>query len=267
MDMLANYQLASKNKIPVMGLGTWQLKPNTEETVLIALGLGYRMLNTSREYGNQADIGEAIKISVVNREDVYLIATIEETDEAYEAALSNIETLGVDYVDLTLIHRPPLYGAGEELWEGLMRAKKEGLTKDIGVSNYSVRLIKKLVESTGEMPAVNQIEWSPFGFSLEMKKFCDENGIIIQAHCPLTRGKRLDNPILIDLATIYGKTPAQMLLRWNLQHKIIPLAKAAHADHLIENIDIFDFVITAEDMDVLDSLNENYSALGSPLYE
>lgn len=266
MDLSSKQQLSSSREIPVMGLGTWQLKNNTAATIELALKLGYRLIDTSGDYGTQPGIAEGIKRSGLAREEIYLVSKVEETDDSYEAVISNLRELETDYADLMLIHRPPLYGAGEELWEGLMRAKREGLVKDIGVSNYPVKLIKKLIESTGEAPVVNQIEWSPFGFSVDMRVFCDDNEIVIQAYSPLTRAERLDNQILVDLASSYGKSPAQMLIRWNLQHKILPIPKANQEEHLIENLEVFDFVISDEDMDVFDSLNEGYSSLGSLPY-
>lgn len=174
-----------------------------------------------------------------------------------------------------LIHRPPPIGAGEELWEGLIRTKKEGLTRDIGVSNYSIELIEKLIEASGEVPAVNQIEWTPFGFSEQMLKYCSENKIIIQAYSPLTRAERLSNETITQLAKKYNKTPAQILIRWNLQLGTVPLPKANQKKHLEENIDVFNFeikdkpsyfVISDEDIKLLNDLNEGYSFLGSLPY-
>lgn len=164
-----------------------------------------------------------------------------------------------------LIHRPPADGVGEELWRGLMQAKEEGLTRDIGVSNYSIEQIQALIDRTGEVPVVNQIEWSPFGYSRAMLDFCNEQGIIIQAYSPLTRTTRLDNITLQNIANAYNKTPAQVIIRWNLQHGVIPLPKANQRTHLKENIEVFDFELTDEDMVTLDGLNEGYSSLGASL--
>lgn len=258
--------LHTGNKMPVLGLGTWQLTNNTAGIVANALELGYRLIDTSSDYETQPGIGEAIRNSKIDRQSIYLTTKVEETDNAYQRAKSNLEELGLEYVDLLLIHRPPPAGAGEDLWEGLIQAKKEGLTKDIGVSNYSDDLIDKLVEAGGEIPTVNQIEWSPFGHSEQMLKYCRDKKIIIQAYSPLTRGKRLNDEILIRLAQKYGKSPAQILLRWNLQIGTVPLPKASQRSHLEENIDVFDFEISDEDMNILGSLNEGYSSLGSLPY-
>lgn len=170
--------------------------------------------------------------------------------------------MGVDYVDLMLIHRPPPTGAGEELWEGLIRAKEEKLVKDIGVSNYSAELIDRLIEVSGEVPAVNQIEWTPFGYSEDISTYCSEKKIIIQAYSPLTRAKRLDDSTLVELGGKYKKRPAQILIRWNLQLGTNPIPKANQKQHLEEDLEVFDFELSEGDMKLLSSLNERYSSLG-----
>ncbi len=187
MDRDLKIQLRTGNEMPVFGLGTWQLTRDIAGTVAYALELGYRLIDTSSDYGTQPGIGEAIKSSNIERQNIYLTTKAEETDDAYKRTKANLEELGLEYIDLMLIHRPPLLGAGEDLWEGLIRARKEGLTKDIGVSNYSIGLIERLIKASGEVPAVNQIEWSPFGYSEAMRKYCSERKIIIQAYSPLTR--------------------------------------------------------------------------------
>jgi Aldo/keto reductases, related to diketogulonate reductase len=227
MDAASTVVLRTGNRMPVMGLGTWQLSRDTAGTIVAALQLGYRLIDTSGDYGTQPGIGEGLKRSGVDREQIYLQTKVEDTDEdAYEALQYNLEELGQDYVDLVLIHRPPRSGAGVELWDQLIQAKVDGLTRDIGVSNYSVDQIQELINATGEVPAVNQIEWSPFGHSEDMLAFCKQEGIIIQAYSPLTRTERLGDPTITDLAKMYGKTPAQILLRWCLQLGTVPIPKS-----------------------------------------
>lgn len=174
--------------------------------------------------------------------------------------------MGLDYADLILIHRPPKEGVGEQLWDGLIKARADGFTKDIGVSNYSIPKLESLAKASGEVPVVNQIEWSPFGHSKEMLKFCNKNDIIIQAYSPLTRAERLDNDALAELAQTYQKSPAQIVLRWCLQLGVVPLPKANSAKHQAENLDVFNFEITEQDMARLNGLNEQYSALGGLPY-
>jgi 2,5-diketo-D-gluconate reductase A len=266
MDINSTIQIASGNAIPVLGLGTWQLTDGTTDAVVSALGFGYRLIDTSGDYGTQPGIGEAIKRAGTPRDQLFITTKVEETDNAYQAVRKNLSELKQDYADLILIHRPPRTGAGEELWHGLISAKREGLAKDIGVSNYSIGQIETLVEVTGETPVVNQLEWSPFGHNLNMLEFCQDNGIAIQAYSPLTRRTRLSDETLQEIATAYHKTPAQVLIRWNLQLDTIPLPKANQRRHQQENIDVFDFSINPDDMAALNGLNEEYSSLGTLPY-
>lgn len=266
MDKNATKQLHTGNTIPVFGLGTWQLTHDTADIIAYALELGYPMIDTSSDYGTQPGIGEGIKKSKLVRDSLYIVTKVEETDDAYERTKSNLEELGLAYVDLMLIHRPPEKGAGEALWEGLIQAKDDGLTRDIGVSNYPIPLIQKLIDFSSEVPVVNQIEWSPFGHSDEMLTYCTGNGIVIQAYSPLTRTTRLDDLTLGRIATNYGKSPAQILIRWNIQLGTVPIPKANQKPHLNEDIDVFDFELSENDMHTLSGLNEEYSSLGSLPY-
>lgn len=266
MSKDSTVQLHTGNAMPVFGLGTWQLTNDTAGSIAYALELGYPLIDTSSDYGTQPGIGAGIKQSKLVRESIYITTKVEETDDAYERTRSNLQELDIEYVDLMLIHRPPPEGAGEELWEGLIKAKKEGLIKDIGVSNYSIELIDQLIEASGEVPTVNQIEWSPFGHSKDMLKYCDEKKIVIQAYSPLTRAKRLDDQTLAQVGEKYRKSPAQVLIRWNLQFGTVPLPKANQKLHVEEDIDVFDFELTDEDMKLLNNLNEHYSSLGSLPY-
>lgn len=267
MNPQSSVTLHTGNPMPVMGLGTWQLTKNTAETVQAAFDLGYRMIDTAEDYGTQPGIAEAIKRSRIDRSSIYLVAKIEETDEPYEATRKYLGELQSEYADLMLIHRPPANGAGERLWRGLVQARQEGLARDIGVSNYSVAQIEALAEATGEVPAVNQIEWSPFGHSEDMLNYCKERRIILQAYSPLTRATRLAEDALAGVASTYERTPAQILIRWNLQRGTVPLPKANQRGHLEEDIDVFDFEIGSKDLALLTDLNERYSALGGLPYD
>ena len=266
MDSDTTVRLHTGRSMPMLGLGTWQLTRDTAGTVEEALRLGYRMIDTSGDYGTQPGIGEALRRTDVRRDDIYLVTKVEENEDAYEATQRNLDELGLEWADLMLIHRPPRTGAGRELWEGLIRARDEGLAVDIGVSNYSIEQIDELISSTGETPAVNQIEWSPFGWSREMLDFCARHGIVIQAYSPLTRARRLDNERVRSVAARHGRTPAQVLLRWSLQRGAVPLPKANRRDHLAENLQALEFELSGTDLDVLNSLNEAYSSLGSLPY-
>ncbi len=260
MNPQSTITLRTGNPMPLIGLGTWQIRD--AKTVETALELGYRLIDTSGDYGNQPEIAEALSRVEIPRPQIYLVTKIEPHENAYEATKENVEELEVDHVDLVLIHHQPRNGYGEDLWNGLLRARKEGLTRDIGVSNYSVRLLKALIEGSGEIPAVNQIEWSPFAYSQEMLDLCRKHNIVIQAYSPLTRKDKLKDKTLSRLASKYQKTTAQLLLRWNLQLGTVPLPKASQRKHLQENLDVFDFEITEEDMNVLKNMNQDFSLWG-----
>jgi diketogulonate reductase-like aldo/keto reductase len=258
--------LLTGNEMPLLGFGTWQLRHHTVETVTRALEAGFRMIDTSGDYHTQRGVGEALRNFGVDRDSIYLVTKVEEGADAFAIVQDNLRELRLEYVDLALIHRPPQDGVGEQMWRGLRRAKRAGLTRDIGVSNYSLEQIEDLVYLTGELPAVNQIEWSPFGHSPRMLDFCRENEIVLQAASPLTRARRLNDDKLGAMAARYGKTAAQIVIRWNLQSGVVPLPKANHTTHLVENLDVFDFEIGAADMAKLNGLNEHYSSLGSLSY-
>jgi diketogulonate reductase-like aldo/keto reductase len=262
----SNVLLLSGREMPVLGLGTWQLKHQTVDSVARALAAGYRMIDTSGDYHTQRGIGEALRANNIPRESVFIVTKVEEAGDSYETLRANLAELRIEYVDLVLIHRPPERGVGEGLWQGLRRAKREGMTRDIGVSNYTIEQIEELVYRTGELPVVNQIEWTPFGHSPRMLDFCHDNHIVIQAWSPLTHGKRLNDDKLTAMAARYGCTPAQLLIRWNLQLGVVPLPKANHDYHQRDNLHVFDFEIQQLDMAKLRTLNEHWSALGRLQY-
>jgi 2,5-diketo-D-gluconate reductase A len=259
--------LKSGNMMPTIALGTWELTSDTAATVATALKLGYRMIDTSGDYGTQPATGAAIARSGWDRSDLFIVTKVEEDEDIFAATCKNLQELQLDYADLVLIHRPPLRGDGRELWRGLMQAKADGLVRDIGVSNYSTALIDSLLQETDDVPAVNQIEWSPFGFSPAMLRYARERDIVIQAYSPLTRSERLDETALTKIADANGKSTAQILLRWNLQHGTVPLPKANRLSHVQENLNIFDFALSDAHMAALDQLNERYSSLGTLPYE
>lgn len=267
MDSNSTVTLNSGNKMPVLGLGTWKLNDNTADTIEAALKMGYKMIDTSGDYGTQPGIGQGLKQSGAKRDSYYLVTKVEEDDDAYGATKEDLHQLDLGYADLMLIHRPPSSGVGEVLYEGLQKARDEGLTRDVGVSNYSVDRLRELMDKTGETPAVNQIEWSAFGYSQEMLDFCEKNGIIIQAYSPLTRGERLDDETLKDIAAKHDVSPPLVLLRWCLQIGTVPIVKANQPDHMQQNLEVFDFELDKDDMRRLNGLNEEFSSLSSkPMY-
>ena len=253
--------LPSGNRMPLLGLGTWKLSVRTVDTLCNALELGFRMVDTAADYHTQRGIGDAIRACGFERDAIFVITKVEPDEDSYTATRKHLAQMRLDYADLVLIREPPEHGMGEMAWQGLRRAKREGLVRDIGVSSYSIDDIEDLVYRTGEMPAVNQVEWTPFGHSPRMLDFCRDNEIVILAGSPLTRARRLNDDKVGAMAARYGKTPAQLLIRWNLQLGVVPIPKANHVTHQRENLNVFDFEILPQDMVRLNALNEHYSAL------
>lgn len=251
--------LPSGHTMPLLGLGTAGLTRNTVESVRQAVAAGFRLIDTSHDYHTQRGIGDALRACGVARDSLYVVSKVAPDEDSVEALRRNLRELRLDYVDLALMQAPLDHGLGEAAWRGLRRAKREGLTVDIGVSNYSIDHIEELVYRSGEMPAVNQVEWTPFGHSPRMLDFCRDNGIVIQAGSPLTRAMRLNDNQLASMAARYGKTPVQMVLRWNLQLGVVPLPKANTPQHQADNLNVFDFEIVAHDMVRLSALNQHYS--------
>lgn len=252
--------LPSGNRMPLLGLGTRDLNFHTADTVCSALELGFRMLDTSPEYHTQRGIGDAMRACGFERHELFVITKVEPHGDTCAAIQKNLAQLRLEYADLALVQGVAPQDAGDQAWQGLRRAKRDGLAHDIGVSGYTIDAVEELVYRTGEMPAVNQLEWSPFGHSPRMLDFCRDNGILILAASPLTHARRLNDDKAGAMAARYGKTTAQLLIRWNLQNGVVPLPKANHVEHLRENLNVFDFEITPLDMARLNGLNEHFSA-------
>ncbi len=266
---MTNYEvtLLTGRTMPSIGLGTWELTDNTATVVATALQMGYQMIDTSGDYGTQPAVGQGLAKSGIERDKVYIVTKVEETGNAYATVVHNLKELDLDYADLILIHRPPANNTSEEIWRELIHAREEGVTKDIGVSNYSEDQIQSLFVATKVMPVVNQIEWSPWGWSQHMLDFCHDNNIVVQGYSPLTRGERLGETVLTTIGQRYDKTPAQIVLRWVQQLGVIPIVKAGQLLHLEENLEL-DFTLSDADVIQLCSLNDTYSALGDkPAYQ
>ncbi|MGH9456949.1 MAG: aldo/keto reductase [Thermoanaerobaculia bacterium] len=266
MDARTRLTLHTGRRMPFFGLGTWLLTRDTAATVEEALRLGYRMIDTAVDYGSEEGIGEALARTSVSRDEIYLVDKVEEDEDAYDATRARLATMKQEFADLILIHRPPSRGAGVDLWRGLIRARADGLTRDIGVSNYTTTQIDELIDATGEVPVVNQIEWSPFGWSREMLDYTIRRGIMTQAYSPLTRAERLGDATLGEIAREAGRSPAQVLVRWNLQLGTVPIPKANQLAHVRENLGAFDFELSDAQMERLGALNERYSSLGTLAY-
>ena len=251
--------LNSGARVPQLGLGVWQAGGATGRAVSSALSAGYRHVDTARVYGNEAPVGKALRDSGIARDELFVTTKLWNTDQGYDRALvacdESLKRLGLDYVDLFLIHWP-VADLRLESWRALETLFREGRARSIGVSNYLLPHLRELLEVAKVVPAVNQIELTPFLQRREVTALCREAGILLEAYSPLTRGKRLDHPQLVEIAARTGRTPAQVLLRWNVQHGAIVLPKSVTPSRIEENALIFDFELDLDAMATLDGLEE-----------
>ncbi|MCM3087716.1 aldo/keto reductase [Bhargavaea ginsengi] len=248
--------------IPVMGYGTVFLKGREAvDSFRHAIDNGYRLLDSAYNYENEGTLGEAIRQASVGRDELIVTSKLPGRYHEYSEALKAIEEslyrAQLDHFDLYLIHWPnPKEGKYVEAWQALIEAKKRGLVRSIGVSNFLPEHIEQLEKETGELPVINQIEMHPFFNQEEQRKWHDERGIVTESWSPLFRGRGvLSEPVIMDLADKYGKTPAQIVLRWHYQHGAVSIPRSAHPDRQRENLAIFDYKLTAEDMGKINSLN------------
>ena len=259
-------------EMPLFGLGVWQIPSGraAHQAVSVALQTGYRLIDTAKFYGNEADVGAAVRESGVPRDEVFITTKLWNDDHGFDPALKAFEAsrkrLGFPTVDLYLIHWP-VPRERRETWRALERILKEGSVRAVGVSNYTIPHLEELLSSSGVVPAVNQVELSPFLAQKPLIEFCRKHGIAVEAYSPLTKGHRLGDRRLKAVATKYGKSVPQILIRWGLQQGIIEIPKSAKPDHIKENAAVFDFEIRPDDMRAIDSLSEDLHVAWDPTGE
>eukprot|EP00933_Yihiella_yeosuensis_P037460 TRINITY_DN31403_c0_g1_i1.p1 TRINITY_DN31403_c0_g1~~TRINITY_DN31403_c0_g1_i1.p1 ORF type:complete len:296 (+),score=46.14 TRINITY_DN31403_c0_g1_i1:228-1115(+) len=262
--------------MPVMGVGVYRIDPgmSTEDAVKEALSVGYRMIDTAAFYKNERSVGEAIRYSGIPRSEIFLATKLWDEQHGYEAAQGavreSLQNLGVDYVDLYLIHSPHK-GKLLETWDSLLVMKASGLARNVGVSNFGIPHLKAIKDHGRELPAVNQIELHPLNWKERqpLLEFCKENGILVQAYGSLMSGKAefMSDEILTNLAEETGKTPAQLLLRWGHQMGLQLIPKSSHHDRLVENSNIFDFSLSEDAMYNISSMEGQLEEYWNPLEE
>ncbi|AMA73241.1 MULTISPECIES: aldo/keto reductase [Aneurinibacillus] len=261
-SMSNNAVLANGVKMPWLGLGVWKMSEGgeVEQAVKAAVRAGYRSIDTAAVYGNEAGVGKAIKECGVPREQLFITTKVWNKDQGYDSTLKAFEEsrnkLGLEYVDLYLIHWPGT-SKFKETWKALEKLYKDGLVRAIGVSNFKVHHLEELMADCEVVPMVNQVEFHPLLTQQELRHFCKEHRIQLEAWSPLMQG-HLDLPVLTELAGKYGKTPAQIVLRWDLQHGVVTIPKSTKEERIRENADIFDFELSLEDMAALDGLNKDH---------
>jgi diketogulonate reductase-like aldo/keto reductase len=289
LNINSTIDLNDGQAIPRLGLGVWLISSgkSCESAVRAALDVGYRHIDTAAFYGNEESVGKAIRGSAITRDQIYVTTKLwnsahGDPAKALERSLSKLK---MDYVDLYLIHYP----VAERLrsWRVLKGLRASGKTRSIGVSNFTIRHLTELLAKSETVPAVNQVELHPYLYQRDLLEFCRKNHIVIEAYSPLTHGERLADPKLVAIARKYptnlvsadvapsnapnkssqsarNKSTAQILIRWALQHDVVVIPKSANRQRIVEDADVFDFTISAEDMRTLDGFNENLRTCWDP---
>ncbi len=271
MFINTRWQLNDGCNIPILGFGLYQVAPGIEsqQSIRWAIQAGYRHFDTAALYQNEEDLGLVLRESVLLREEVYVTTKLWNSDHGYDQAKRaldvSLKKLKLEYVDLYLIHWP-VEEKRLDSWRALISLKNEGKVKSIGVSNYTIRHLTELLDTSTVSPAVNQVEFHTFLYQKELNEFCIKQNIQLAAYSPLMRGKKLDDKTLVEIAQKYHKSPAQIMLRWCLQHQVIPIVKSSSQKRILENIAIFDFEINEHDMNVLDQLNRNRHVAWDPTH-
>lgn len=254
--------------IPQIGLGTYQA--SDEEAVAMvetALGIGYRHIDTAMIYRNEAGVGEGLRASGVPRDQVYVTTKVWNTDQGFDAALAacaaSLDRLKLDHVDLYLVHWPvPARARYVDTWRALIRLREEGRVRSIGVSNFNADHLDRIVAETGIVPAVNQIECHPAFQQAALRAECARRGVAVQSWSPLGQGELLGDPVLQSIAQKHGRTVAQIILRWHLQHDLIVIPKSARAARMRENFDVLGFALDDEDLARIATLDDPAGRMG-----
>ena len=261
-------KLANGVDIPSIGFGTYKLGEEQEviDKVKLALNLGYRQIDIASFYGNEEGVGKGIAESGIDRKDIFLVTKLWNDDHGYEETINafnkSIKKLGVDYLDLYLIHWPNKLNS--ETWRAFEDLYKEGKVRAIGVCNFKIGHLEELKKTAKIMPMVNQIEIHPCKTQKDMIEYCNKNNIQVVAWGPIMRGKIFSLPLMLELSEKYNKSIAQITLRWHIQNGVIPIPKSSNEERIKANIDIFDFDISSEDIKKIDELNVNEDISGVP---
>jgi 2,5-diketo-D-gluconate reductase A len=263
--------LNDETQMPVLGLGVAKLSDaETESSVVAAIEAGCRLIDTAAAYGNEEAVGRAIAASGLPREELFVTTKLGTSKQGFESAQescrASLDRLGLDYLDLYLIHWPaPTLGKYVESFEGMIQARDQGHVRSIGVSNFTKEHLSTLIEETSEVPAVNQIELHPRLNQAELRQAHAECDVITQSYSPLGVGRLIDEPTVTSIAAEYGRTPAQVLVRWNLQLNNLVVSRSSKPERVAENLDVFDFSLEPEHMEAIDALHDGTRVLHDPM--
>ena len=255
--------------MPVLGLGVYDMyNSEAEAAVLDALSIGYRLIDTANLYRNETEIGNAVRKSGIKREEIFVTTKLGNPDQGYESALKAFDTslkkLNIDYIDLYLVHWP-IRGKRRQSWLALEKLYNEKQVRAIGVANYLIPFLEEMETYATITPALNQVEFSPYLYLHNLEQYCKSKKIQLQSYTPLIRGKKFNDSRLLSIASKYKKSPAQVILRWNIQKGISAIPKSSNKERLRENFDLFNFEIEEKDMFALDNLNENFRVVDDPM--
>lgn len=269
MPAIPAIKLNDGNTIPQLGFGVWQI-PNSEvgSAVAEALSAGYRSIDTAQGYSNEEGVGAAIRDSGIDRRELYITSKLRTRDQGYDATLKSfmgsLDRLGLDYLDLFLIHWPvPAQDKYSDTWRAFVQLQRDGRIRSIGVSNFLPEHLDRIIGDSGVVPAVNQIEVHPEFQQRDVRAFHQQHDIAIESYSPLGSGAALDNETIGAIASKHGKSPAQAIIRWHVQEGLIVIPKSTHADRIRANIDVFDFELDAEDMASIATLDRRGGKVGS----
>jgi 2,5-diketo-D-gluconate reductase A len=269
--MTPDIKLNDGHAIPQLGFGVFQIEPDeTAEAVTTALEVGYRHIDTAEGYANEAGVGEGLRASGLAREDVFVTSKLNngahEPDEARRAFEGTLSELGFDYVDLFLIHwpLPTLDVDYVDTWRVLEELKRDGRARSIGVSNFQIDHLERLAAECETVPALNQIELHPYLLNAEVDAYCREHGIAVEAWSPIAQGAVLDDPAVTEIAQRLGRSPAQVVLRWHIQHGNVVIPKSVTPARIRENFEVFDFELTGDDVERIDALDRGEEGRTGP---
>lgn len=263
------FRLNNGVEMPYLGLGVFEINDGEEviNAVKYAVDIGYRHVDTATIYQNERGVGKAIKQSPVEREEIFVTSKVWNSEQGYESTLKafdqSLKNLGFDYLDLYLIHWP-VKGKYKDTWRALEYLYKQGRARAIGVSNFLKHHLEDLMQSAEIIPMVNQVEFHPYLIQQELLDYCKEKQIQYEAWSPLMKGKIFSVDIVNQLADKYGKTPSQVVLRWDLQKGIITIPKSVRRERIITNAQLFDFELSQEDMALIDNLDKDYRIGADP---